>query len=206
MKRYLLAILAVVLLGGVAQGGVPGVRTEFGVVAGVDYPFHKFDMGQSAAQIKANMGFAAGIHMGLRIVGILGVQPEIIYSYHKLSLENSKQQNFSTEVKCNTLQIPLLISLRLPVVRFNLGPVFTVMDNPVYLDRKSEKVMFGQIYPMVSYAAGVSTCLFEKLIIDARVSSGFKAMENFISYDAKSAGETIKTTTFNAQLKVGVLF
>ena len=205
MRRCLLAILAVVLLGGIARGGVPGVRTEFGVVAGVDYPLYKFDMDQSAATMQGKMGFAAGIQMGLRITEMFAIQPEILYSYHKIDIENSKQ-NFSTEVKCNTLQIPLLISLRLPVVRFNLGPVFTVMDNPVYLDRKSEKVMFGQIYPMVSYAAGVSTCLFEKLIIDARVSSGFKAMENFISYDAKSAGETIKTTTFNAQLKVGVLF
>ena len=206
MKRYLLAILAVVLLGGVAQGGVPGVRTEFGVVAGVDYPFHKFDMGQSAAQIKGNMGFAAGIHMGLRIVGILGVQPEIIYSYHKFSLENSKQQSFSTEVKCNTLQIPLLISLRLPAVRFNLGPVFTVMDNPTYLDKSGEKVMFGRLHPTVSYAVGVSTVLLRKLVVDARVSSGVKSMENFLSYDAKQQGNTIKTTTINAQLKVGVLF
>ena len=143
--------------------------------------------------------------MGLRIVGILGVQPEIIYSYHKLNLENSKQ-NFSTDVKCNTLQIPLLFSLRLPIVRFNIGPVFTVMDNPIYLDRKQERVMFGTVHPTVSYAAGVSLCLMERFLIDARVASGFKAMENFISYDAKSAGETIKTTTFNAQLKVGVLF
>ena len=205
MRRCLLAILAVVLLGGIARGGVPGVRTEFGVVAGVDYPLYKFDMGQSAAQMKTNMGFAAGIHMGLRIVGILGVQPEIIYSYHKLGLENSKQ-NFSTDVKCNTLQIPLLVSLRLPIVRFNIGPVFTVMDNPIYLDRKQERVMFGMVHPTVSYAAGVSLCLMERFLIDARVASGFKAMENFISYDAKSAGETIKTTTFNAQLKVGVLF
>ena len=205
MRRCLLLILAVVLLGGMAQGRVPGVRTEFGVVAGVDYPLYKFDMGQSAATMQGKMGFAAGIQMGLRITEMFAIQPEVIYSYHKIGIENSKQK-FSTDVKCNTLQVPLLFSLRLPIVRFNLGPVFTVMDNPVYLDRKSEKVMFGQIYPMVSYAAGVSTCLFEKLIIDARVSSGFKAMENFISYDAKSAGETIKTTTFNAQLKVGVLF
>lgn len=205
MRRYLLAILAVVLLGGMAQGRVPGVRTEFGVVAGVDYPLYKFDMGQSAATMQGKMGFAAGIQMGLRITEMFTIQPEVIYSYHKIGIENSKQK-FSTDVKCNTLQVPLLFSLRLPIVRFNLGPVFTVMDNPVYLDRKSEKVLFGPIHPMVSYAAGVGLCLKEKFLIDLRVASGFKAMENFISYDAKSDGETIKTTTFNAQLKVGVLF
>ena len=205
MRRCLLAILAVVLLGGIARGGVPGVRTEFGVVAGVDYPLYKFDMGQSAATMQGKMGVIAGLHMGLRITEMVAIQPEILYSYHKIDIENSKQ-NFSTDVKCNTLQIPLLFSLRLPIVRFNIGPVFTVMDNPIYLDRKQERVMFGTVHPTVSYAAGVSLCLMERFLIDARVASGFKAMENFISYDAKSAGETIKTTTFNAQLKVGVLF
>ena len=52
----------------------------------------------------------------------------------------------------------------------------------------------------------MSVCLFDKLLVDARVSSGFKAMENCISYDAKIEGQYIKTTMINAQLKVGILF
>ena len=150
-------------------------------------------------------GFTAGLHMGLRLAGILGVQPEILYSRNKIALDDTKQ-NFSTDIECNSVQIPLLLSLKLALVRFNVGPVFTVVDNPTYLDRVGEKVMFGAINPGISYAAGVSVCLFKHFLVDARVSSGFKKVENFISYDAKQAGYTIKSMTFNAQLKVGVLF
>lgn len=205
MKRTLFILIAAVLLCGVAQGGVPGVRTEFGVVAGVDHPVAKFDMASSSATLKANTGFTVGVHMGLRIAGILAIQPEVLYSYNKIAL-NDEKRGFSTEIKCNTVQIPVLVSLRLGLVRLNIGPVFNVVDNPTYLDRNSEKVLFGPLRPTLSYAAGVSVCLLQRLLIDARVSSGFKAMENCISYDAKSEGEYIKTTMFNAQLKVGVLF
>lgn len=205
MKRTLFILIAAVLLCGVAQGGVPGVRTEFGVVAGVDHPVAKFDMASSSVTLKANTGFTVGVHMGLRIVGIFGLQPEILYSFNKIALTDEKQ-NFATDIRCNTLQIPVLVSLRVGLVRFNVGPVFNVMDNPTYLDRKQEKVLFGPVNPTVSYAAGVSVCLFDKLLVDARVSSGFKAMENCISYDAKIEGQYIKTTMINAQLKVGILF
>lgn len=205
MKRTLFILIAAMLLCGVAQGGVPGVRTEFGVVAGVDHPVAKFDMASSSAMLKANTGFTVGVHMGLRIAGILAIQPEVLYSYNKIAL-NDEKRGFSTDIKCNTVQIPVLVSLRLGLVRLNIGPVFNVVDNPTYLDRNSEKVLFGPLRPTLSYAAGVSVCLLQRLLIDARVSSGFKAMENCISYDAKSEGEYIKTTMINAQLKVGVLF
>ena len=75
--RRCIVILVALLFGATAYagGGVPGVRTEWGVVAGVNHPMAKFNMGGSTAELKANTGFAAGLHMGLRIVGILGKAP-----------------------------------------------------------------------------------------------------------------------------------
>lgn len=205
MKRTLLIFAAILFCSTIAKGGVPGVRTEFGVVAGVNHPISKFDMGQSTAVLSAKTGFTAGIHMGLRLVGIFGIQPEILYSYNTIGIADEKN-NFTSDIKCSTLQIPVLASLRLALIRFNIGPVFTVMDNPTYLDKKSEKVMFGPVHPSLSYAAGVSVCLFKHLIVDARVSSAFKSVENFLSYDAKYESQSIKTSIINAQLKIGVLF
>ena len=205
MRRGLLAVLAALFCFGVAGAGVPGIRTEFGVMAGVNQPFMRADMGQSTAELKAKTGVVAGLQMGLRFTGVVGIQPEVIYSSNRIALEDEKK-NFSTDIKCNALQVPVLLSLRLAAVRVNVGPVFTVVDNPTYLDKSGEKVMFGRLHPTVSYAVGVSVVLLRKLVIDARVSSGVKSMENFLSYDAKQQGNTIKTTTINAQLKVGVLF
>ena len=205
--RKCIVILVALLIGvtAYAGGGVPGVRTEWGVVAGVHHPLARFSMGDSSAKLKAQTGFTAGVHMGLRIVGVLGIQPEILYSYNKITLTDEPQK-FKTDIKCNTLQVPVLLSLKAGLVRFNVGPVFTLMDNPTYADRKGEKVMFGRLYPTVSYSAGVSLSLFKRLLVDARVGGGFKAMENCLSYDIATEGSYIKTTMFNAQLKVGILF
>jgi hypothetical protein len=206
MRRVIVIIFALILCSGIAKGGgVPGFRTEFGVVAGVNYLNTKFDMGDSTAALKVEPGFTAGVHLGLRLASIFGIEPQVLYSYNKIAL-NDEKQNFTTDIKCNTVQVPVMFSFKLAILKFNIGPVFTVMDNPTYLDRKSEKVMFGTLHPTISYAAGVSVTLLRHLMIDARVSSGFKSVENFLSYDAKMQGHTIKSSTINAQLKVGFLF
>lgn len=204
-KCLLLIVAAMVCFGAFARGGVPGVRTEWGVVAGVDHPMAKFSMGQSSAQLNAKTGFAAGLHLGLRIVGVLGIQPEILYSHNRILL-NDQAKGFDSVIRCNRVQIPLLVSLKFGFFRINAGPVLTVMDNPIYTDFNNERVFFGATYPTISYAAGVAVSLFDRLLIDARVQSGFKAMENCLSYGAKAQTEYIKTTMFNAQLKVGILF
>ena len=206
MKRCIVILLALLVsCSAMAKGGVPGLRTEWGIVAGVHHPMARFNMGNSTASLKPNTGVTAGLHMGLRLVGMLGVEPEIVYSYNKIALTDT-EANFATYIKCHTVQVPLLLSLKFGFFKIVAGPQFTVVDNPVYADRKGERVMFGQLYPTISYTAGVGISLFNKLLIDARVASGFKAMENCLSYDISHSESYIKTTMFNAQLRVGVLF
>lgn len=206
MRRCIVVLLATLLCGSVfARGGAPGLRLEWGIVAGVNHPMARFAMNDLSASLEAKMGFTAGLHTGVRIVGILGIEPEILYSYNTIAL-NDASQKFTANIKCHTVQVPLLLSLKLGMFKIVAGPQFTVVDNPAYADRKGERVLFGQIYPTVSYTAGVGLSLFNRLLIDARVSSGFKAMENCLSYDIASQSHYIKTTMFNAQLMVGVLF
>ena len=208
MMRKLLIIIVLIfcLFGAKEVTAQTRLRSEWGFVAGASYPIAKFDMGESSATIKPRLGWSGGLHMALKFGNTFAIQPEIIYTYAKVSISDIEQK-FATEMKTNTLQIPILFSLRFgSVFRINAGPVLTVMDNPTYLDKSGEKVMFGRLHPTVSYAVGVSAVLLRKLVVDARVSSGVKSMENFLSYDAKQQGNTIKTTTINAQLKVGVLF
>ena len=70
MKRSVLIVLFALVALAATAGGAPGFRTEFGIVAGVNQPFMRADMGQSSASLKATTGFTAGLHMGLRIVGV----------------------------------------------------------------------------------------------------------------------------------------
>lgn len=185
--------------------GVPGLRTEWGITAGALVPFAKFHTEMPTAELKAKTGFTLGLHMALRIGGIFAIQPEINYSYFKINM-NDSAVGFSSVAKSNTLQIPVLASVKLGFLRLNAGPVFTLMDNPTYKDLNGEKVMFGRIYPTITYTVGVSVLIAKHLYLDARFMSRFNSTENFLSYDSAMPGIDFKTNMHTLQLKVGFIF
>ena len=76
----------------------------------------------------------------------------------------------------------------------------------IVVKKNGEKVMFGRLYPTVSYAAGVGVCLLNHFLIDLRFVSRFNKTTNYLSYDAATDGTEFKTTTHSVQLKVGFLF
>ncbi len=210
MKRFAKIVVVVCFaLCGIASHSrvmaAPGLRTEWGITAGLKHPFAKFHMGESTAELSSKTGFSLGLHMALRIGGMFAIQPEIEFSHLKINI-NDPAMNFTSAVACNTLQIPVLASVKLGAFRINAGPVFTVMDNPSYGDRNGEKVMFGRIYPTISYTIGVSVLIVKHLYIDARFSGQFNATENFLSYDAAMQGIDFKMNMRAVQLKVGYIF
>ena len=185
--------------------GVGSLRTEWGLTAGLSYPVARFDMNGSTASLSAKLGFSVGAHMALRFGEVFAIQPEINFMHSKIAISDPTQ-HFSSTIRCNTLQMPILFSFKWSKFRFHLGPVVTILDDPWYADRAGEKVMFGRLYPTVSYAVGMSLCLWQRLLIDARFSSRFNTTTNFLSYDTVSPGTDIKSTLHHLQLKVGVLF
>lgn len=210
MKRVkiftIIATLALSLLvGGVSAKGRVDLSTEWGVSAGVSYPISNFDVGDSSASLSTKLGFSATAHMTLNIGKVFSIQPEVVYQYSKISVSDSAA-DFTTDIKCNTLQMPILFMARISAVRIFAGPVITIMDDPWYADRNGEKALFGSVYPTFCYTVGIGVRLFNRLLIDARFTSRFNPTNNFLSYDASSKGYDIKSTIHHAQLKVGVLF
>lgn len=209
MKRTAFITILVTLLtlvcGSASAQNAPRLRMEWGFVAGVSYPFMKYEIENSEAKLSPRLGYSAGLHMALKFSDTFAIQPEIIYTYSKIKLADEPQK-FSSTIKSNTIQVPILFSFRFSKFRVGLGPVLTVMDNPTYADRKGEKVLFGRLNPTVSYAVSVGCLLFKHLLIDARFMSRFNKVENYLSYDATSEGTTFDTTTHYVQLRIGYLF
>lgn len=205
-RIFILCVL-LSLFAGLGRGSAQArLQTEWGLVAGATYPIAKFEMGESTASVKPRLGWSGGLHMALKFGDNFAIQPEIIYTYAKVDISDVEQK-FASQMKTNTLQIPVLFSLRFgSTFRLNAGPVLTVMDNPTYADLNGEKVMFGRLYPTVSYAVGIGLCLWKHFLIDLRAMSRFNPTTNYISYDAASEGQEIKTTIHNVQLRVGYLF
>lgn len=188
----------------VAQSA-PRLRMEWGLTAGVSYPFAKFEGEGLTARFSPKLGYSAGLHMALKFSDTFAIQPEIVYTYSKIDIRD-EEQDFSSAIKSNTIQVPLLFSLRFSKFRVNAGPVITLMDNPTYADRRGEKTLFGRLHPTVSYAVSVGVCLFDHLLIDARFMSRFNSLENYLSYDAAHEGTYLTTKAHYVQLRLGYLF
>lgn len=209
MKRilFIATLLALTLLTcrTASAQSAPRLRMEWGITAGLSYPLAKFESEGSTASFSPKLGYSAGLHMALKFSETFAIQPEIVYTYSKIGIKDEPQK-FSSSIKSNTIQVPLLFSLRFSKFRINAGPVITLMDNPTYADRKGEKVLFGRLHPTVSYAVSVGVCLFNHLLIDARFMSRFNKVENYLSYDAASEGTYFETRAHYLQLKIGYLF
>lgn len=221
MKKALLiiSVVAMTLAAGIADAGAEnrdsgrkrkggGVKlsTEWGLVAGISYPWMNYDIpDHQTLTLRPKMGFSAGAHMALKFGRTFALQPELIYNYSPIRVADPSAK-FNSRVKSQSLQVPVLLSVRVWALRFNVGPVITLTDNPVYKDNGGEKVMFGRIYPTFTYTVGAGVCIMRHLLVDLRYNGRFNKSTNFISYDASHEGFEFKTSMHNVQLKIGYLF
>lgn len=188
------------------KGGGVKLSTEWGFVAGVSYPWMNYDINDHPTlTLRPKMGFSAGAHMALKFGRTFALQPELLYNYTPVRAADPSAK-FDTRIKSHSLQVPVMLSVRVWALRFNAGPVITLTENPVYKDNDGEKVMFGRIYPTFSYTVGAGVCIMRHLLIDLRYNGRFNKSHNFLSYDASHDGFEFKTSTHNVQLKIGYLF
>jgi hypothetical protein len=126
---------------------------------------------------KMSMQFSGGaaLQFRLNIGRSFGIQPEISYARSVLKI-NDKTNNFSTKAKSNIVQIPMLLSFRAAMFRFNFGPVFTLMDEATYQlkDETDQQMYLGKLYPMVTYAAGISVKFAKIMMLDVRDADQFR--------------------------------
>lgn len=103
---------------------------KFGVKAGVliNTETLKFQNGISHYSEKSTKpGFEIGLQMSIDIPRIpIVIQPEIVYSRVSASYPTGDANFGDINMRFNNIEIPLLVGVRLSIVRILLGPVFTV--------------------------------------------------------------------------------
>ena len=205
--RYIVTMAAAVLAVAAAAAQdvyyKPRTYTEWGLKAGLAYPLMECDLAPEEATMKAGMGYSAGLQMGIVFRERFAIQPEIVYTYS--TIKASTPDGFSTRIKSNSLRMPVLFSLRISAVRFNVGPVFSLTDNPFYADANGERVMFGRLTPTVSYSAGMAVSIWRKMLVDLRFDGRFNRTTNIWSTDADHTTE-FKTRLYEIRLNVGYVF
>lgn len=189
----------------------PLVRTELGLGVGLQYPWMKLQKPEAMTAIfTPRIGFGAALQFRISIGKVFGIQPEVTYSYSNIKIDDTAH-NLSVKARSNLVQMPILLSVRLAMFRFNAGPVITLMDNPYYT-LSDEKAYMGRLFPTVTYAAGVSVKFAKCMMIDVRYVGQFsdiKAHNEYIwSFDEVQQPEALKFKTRNSsvQLRFGYVF
>ena len=208
MKRFLILLIglltAIAPLSAANAGkkngnGKPNVRLEWGLTAAAYYNMFKIDDAKNIS-VKSPMSVGAGLHMSLNFGRFFAIQPEINYQYQKFNVRTDKAQK-NIKVTGHSVDIPILLSLRIAnVVRFNAGPMFTIMNSYHYDTDRGERVMYGNARPTFGYSAGVAVLLRRRFMIDARYIGYFKQSLNHVE------GEEFNGQLSSISLKLGFLF
>lgn len=213
MKKVLLIALAAVLTIG-AAGEAAAQKFEFGLRAGVASQNldMKFDGLQDA---KARLGFHAAAVGRIRLLGSgstmglgLYLQPEVVYSQNnakgKLLTVNPMGNSIPADVKVRmqTIDIPLLVSVKIAFARIQAGPVFNLMNNFSSVEGNLEFTNLRR--SPVGYALGASVDV-GPVVIDGRYHGDFGKLKSDIK-GGDSLVEGVKGSVSSWSLGVGFMF
>lgn len=206
-----------------SQKDAPKVSTEFGLSAGARYNI-QFGVTPTCKEftpvIKMPASFVAALQFRLNIGRSFGIQPEIAYARNFIKISD-KQNSKDIKPKSNIVQIPMLLSFRIAMFRFNAGPVFTLMDENSYhlpIGDDIQQMHLGRLFPTVTYAAGVSVKLGKVSVIDIRYADQFRGSwaesldkrENSwvwtLDTAKQPAAQTFRTSCRSVQVRYGVVF
>lgn len=150
------------------QRGGPTIKgVEWGVMAGLN--FSRYSVSGPAFDVDNRLGWQAGIMLALKF-RYFAIGPEVLYVRQSIKLHHSELG--SLKIKTNSIDIPVIFSLRvLPMLRINVGPVFTVMNDCKYSDGNNQ-MAFNNLRPTVSYMAGLGLKI-GRTLIDFRYNGQF---------------------------------
>ena len=179
------------------QQDAPKVRMEWGVGAGASYTgMAKLSPGD--VQLKPRFGIGGHIDMAVCIGRNFAIETEINYEGGSIDAATPKD---SHKVKTRTIDIPLLLSLRMAYnhLRISAGPLFTVMSHAEYTDN-GETMFFGPVSPTWNMAAGIGVGIGRHFIIEARYVHPLKSNVN------QFEGVELTTRSYRVTAGVTVLF
>jgi hypothetical protein len=207
MRRFLMVALAAALTAGAALDA-GAQKFELGARAGIGSQSMDFKP-LGLINGKTQLGWHLAAVSRIRVVGfgdgLLGAglffQPEVVYSQNNLkgtraSASSSEGVAAESKVRMQTVDVPLLLSLKVSLARIQAGPVINLMNNFETVDGDLE---FLPLRSPVGYAVGASVDL-GGLVIDGRYHGEFKKMS------FKGDWADVKSRFSSWSLGVGLMF
>lgn len=156
----------------------PKVKMEFGI--GLDAAYtHLADVATDIVGISPRIGFGGHFDMAVCIGRHFAIGTEIGYQRGKAKISDVRDNIYT--LKTRTIDVPILLSLRVANqhLRFDVGPMFTVMSKAQY-DISGETREFGPMYPTWNLVGGVGVCIGRHFVIEAKYIHALKTTYNQI--------------------------
>ena len=172
------------------------VRIEFGIGAHGSFTQIKRNSSEIVG-VKPKLGLGGHIDMAVCVGRNFALETEISYEGGSLKVETPYE---SSTIKTRTVDIPVLLSLRMADSRIRLavGPLFTVKSNSEY-SKDGNTMFFGPVYPTWNLAAGIGIGLSRHFILEARYIYALKDnvnQYNGIEFKTRASRVTAGITLF----------
>lgn len=125
MKRNILAIVALVLMANTLTAQSSSSQIHIGVKAGLNYS-NIYDSQGEKYTADGKVGFAAGGFVSIPLGGLLGIQPEILFSQKGFQATSSiLGSNVTLTRTTNYIDVPIFLAIK-------PSPMLTVLVGPQY--------------------------------------------------------------------------
>lgn len=179
------------------------VKMDWGVSAGAS--FANYDIKGADIEVTPKIGYHAAFEMGVCFNRYFALVPELRYMYNKYNMEGPAGN--VAKVKTSNLDLPLRLEGRLfrGILRLYVGPSFTLM-NKCKMSMNGEESDGMRIRPTVTYVAGATCVLFNKLSLGVRYNGQFNTTHQ--EWDEQGNAKTVeyRIKTNCVSVSVGYLF
>lgn len=204
-KIVLAAVMAIFAFGASAQIMGP---INFGVKAGLitdNIELLKGNKGGAGLSSDATLGWQVGLVSRVNLP-MFHIQPEILFNMHRYDLEANAGGSVSkAEIKVNTVDVPVMLGLRLLMLRFQAGPVFNLMTETKVKNNRGASHYVDIDRPTVSFAAGVGVDIW-KLNFDARYNGNFRKVRQDIQVGRDGDNYNYRSKFNNWTFSLGYMF
>ena len=148
---------------------------------------------------ESRLGFHVAVASRIRITALgsgrlemgLYFQPEVVYTQHNYKMQrvsDSEGDGPVAKIRMQSVDIPVLVSFKISIVRAQAGPVFTVFNR--YTTISNDISFFEPSRPLIGWTVGASIDIVGGLVLDGRYTGQFKDVRSSIT---SGTGDTAMT-------------
>ncbi len=189
----------------VISKGAPASATRtamvYGVMGGVTLP--RMTDKSEVIDITNTAGYSVGLMWGLDLGG-LSIIPELWYQHDNTQVEHTSR-NVEGDLITHSIEMPVVFGMKLGPIRLNVGPSFSLMSSSKIRVDGEEDVDFGKFKSTAGYLVGLSSLLWDHVVLDLRYTGRFVTTST-PWYDTSGTDEAYEYRYYSFGFNIGYRF